>query len=192
MEPVSRLKDDHPLRNFFTVLAEKNFHEQLGWPDYRVIKYVADLLADFYHVDHVYPLHDGQGKRQSQVSDLLLEAETGATLSERAAHRHVGDFTLFMMGLFPEHLARLKTHMIGVVSGDALLDYVKVGKRSYRIVSELPHRDGEGEDWEGVAELFRKLSEHFELCVAGVGYIRLDLRRRRDMPFPERWRERWL
>ena len=54
------------------------------------------------------------------------------------------------------------------------------GKRSYRIVAEFvsgPH--------EGRAPLFRKLSENFELCVYGLGYVRSDLDRLRNPRFRE-------
>lgn len=187
MESVSRIGPHHPLRRFFNVLTERNFYEQLGWPDHHVIRYVADLLADFADMDRVYRFYDGSGRRRSGVADMLHVAETGASgLSERDAHRHVGDFTLFMMGLFPEHLTRLKTRIVSN-SADALLDYVKVGKRSYRIVAELPDDEDAGDD----PTLFRKLSEHFELCVAGLGCIRDDLRTERRGPF-DRFRERFL
>lgn len=179
MAPGSPIGPHHPLRRFFSALAERNFYEHLGWPDQRVIRYVADLLADFSDVNRVYPFRDGSGQRQSQVADLLLAAETGESgLTERDAHRHIGDFTLFMMGLFPEHLTRLKTRIVSTCA-DALLDYVKVGKRSYRLVAELPDQA----QTEDEIALFRKLSEHFELCVAGVGCIREDLRARRRTPF---------
>ncbi len=178
MAPGSPIGPHHPLRRFFCALAERNFYEQLGWPDQRVIRYVADLLADFADVNRVYPFHEGVGRR-SQVAELLLAAETGESgLADRDAHRHIGDFTLFMMGLFPEHLTRLKTRIVSTCA-DALLDYVKVGKRSYRLVAELPDQAQTEDD----AALFRKLSEHFELCVAGVGCIREDLRARRRTPF---------
>jgi hypothetical protein len=179
MEPGSRIGPHHPLRRFFSTLAEKNFYERLGWPDHRVIRYVADLLADFADMNRVYPFHDGRGPRRFKVADLLLAAETGTSgLPERDAHRHLADFTLFMMGLFPEHLTRLKTQLVATCA-DALLDYVKVGKRSYRLVAELPDETQTNED----VALFRKLSEHFELCVAGVGCIREELRARRRTPF---------
>lgn len=169
----------HPLRRFFSVLAEKNFYEQLGWPDHRVIRYVADLLADFSDVKVVYPFYDETGRQRFKVSELLLAVENGTLgLPERDAHRHLGDFTLFMMGLFPEHLTRLKTQIVSTCE-DALLDYVKVGKRSYRLVAELHDEAQNDED----VTLFRKLSEHFELCVAGVGCIREDLKTRRRSPF---------
>lgn len=175
----SQIGPHHSLRRFFSVLAEKNFYEQLGWPDHRVIRYVANLLADFADVNRVYPFYDDSGRKRFRVSDLLLAAERGTSgLNDRDAHRHVGDFTLFMMGLFPEQLTRLKTQVVSTCA-DALLDYVKVGKRSYRLVAELPDEAQTDED----VTLFRRLSEHFELCVAGVGCIREDLRSRRRAPF---------
>lgn len=176
--PGSSIGPYHPLRGFFSALAERNFYEHLGWPDQGVIRYVADLLADFADVNRVYPFRDASGQRWSQVTDLLLAAETGESgVTERDAHRHIGDLTLFMMGLFPEHLTRLKTRIVSNCA-DALLDYVKVGKRSYRLVAELPNQ-AQADD----AALFRRLSEHFELCVAGVGCIREDLRSRGRTPF---------
>ncbi|MFZ5863556.1 MAG: hypothetical protein ACOYXR_12030 [Nitrospirota bacterium] len=187
MDSSSRIGPHHPLRRFFSVLTERSFYEQLGWPDHRVIRYVADLLADFSDVDRAYVLRDGSGQRRARVADMLLAVETGAAgVPERDAYRQLGDFTLFMMGLFPEHLARLKTQAISPGS-DFLLDYVKVGKRSYRIVSELPD-EGENED---SSPLFRKLSEHFELCVAGLGWVREDLRSTRSSSL-ERFRDRFL
>ncbi|HET8760844.1 MAG TPA: hypothetical protein VFN94_07235 [Nitrospiria bacterium] len=187
MNPSSRIGPDHPLRGFFSVLTEKSFYEQLGWPDHRVIRYVANLLADFADVNRVYLFDDESGQRRVRLADMLRDAEAGPSgLPEREAHRHIGDFTLFMMGLFPEHLMRLKTQVIAA-NADTLLDYVKIGKRSYRIVAEIPDEEGADAD----AVLFRKLSEHFELCVAGLGWVREGLRVHRPMSF-DRFRERFL
>jgi len=185
LESRSQLGPHHPLRRFFCVLAERNFYEHLGWPDNRVIRYVADLLADFADVNRVYPFSRDSGHRPTGIADLLLAAETGtAGVTERNAHRHIGDFTLFMMGLFPEHLTGLKTRLVATCA-DALIDYVKVGKRSYRLVAELPDEAQSGEE----VALFRKLSDRFELCVAGVACIREDLRTRGKAPF-DHFRER--
>jgi hypothetical protein len=54
------------------------------------------------------------------------------------------------------------------------VDYVKTGKRSYGIVA----RHGCAADDQ--APLFRKLSDNFELCVAGLGFVRGDLDRMQD------------
>jgi len=58
-----------------------------------------------------------------------------------------------MAGVFPEFLHRLKTSR-AVVSADALLDFIRVGKRSYQIVSEFTYGP-----YGPSAPLFRKLSE---------------------------------
>ena len=50
---------------------------------------------------------------------------------EREVHRHIADFTLFMVGIFPEYLQRIKSRQL-IHHTDFLIDYVKVGKQSYR------------------------------------------------------------
>jgi len=182
------IRHDHPLRTFFTHVTEHTFYEQLGWPNESVIRYVASLLTDFADVDCLYEVSDHRGRRRTLLSEMLLDAEDPTNgIRERDRHRHIGDFTLFMMGLFPEHLSRLNVQRV-IFSGDALLDYVKVGKRSYRIVAECPWEDSEpGHS----PELFRALSEEFELCVAGLGGVRENLSRRPLTPF-DRFRRRWL
>jgi hypothetical protein len=87
---------------------------------------------------------------------------------------HIGDFTLFMTGLFPEYLRRLKS--VGrIYHKDFLVDYVKTGKRSYGLVAEYGRYDPEQD-----SPLFRKLSENFELCVTGLGFVRSDFDRMQD------------
>ena len=171
----------HPLVRLFASLAEANFAEQLGWTDADVIRYVTHVLTDFVHVDQVYKIRSAQGRRVEEVAEMLAEGDllhrADSVEREREVHRHIGDYTMFMAGIFPEFLHRLKTRKV-VLSPDALLDLIQVGKRSYRIVSEFtygPHGDS--------AALFRKLSENFELCVYGLGYVRADLDRLRDPRF---------
>ncbi|MEE9521689.1 MAG: hypothetical protein V3W05_02680 [candidate division NC10 bacterium] len=62
------------------------------------------------------------------------------------------------------------------------LDYVETGKRSYRIASEFSYGGHAGE-----VPLFRKLSEDFELCVFGLGYVRADLKRLRNPRLQRMW-----
>lgn len=175
---AAKVPRGHPLTRLFASLTEMNFAEHLGWPDAEVIRYVTEVLTDFVHVDQVYKIRNAQGRRVEEVAEMLAEGDllhrAESVDREREVHRHIGDYTLFMVGIFPEFLRRLKTAK-AVISPDALLDYIRVGKRSYRIVSEFRYGPyGES------APLFRKLSENFELCVYGLGYVRADLDRLRD------------
>ncbi len=171
----------HPLVRLFASLTAENFAQHLGWPDVEVIRYVTEILTDFVHVDQLFKIRNSQGRRVEEVAEMLAEGDllhrAESVEREREVHRHIGDYTMFVAGIFPEFLRRLKTSKT-VVSADALLDFIQVGKRSYWIVSEFTYGPyGEA------APLFRKLSENFELCVFGLGYVRADLDRLRDPRF---------
>ena len=178
---AAQVPKGHPLARLFASLTEENFAEHLGWPDTEVIGYVTDVLTDFVHVDQIFKIRNAQGRRVEEVAEMLAEGDllhrAESIDREREVHRHIGDYTLFMSGIFPEFLHRLKTSKV-VISPDALLDYVRVGKRSYRIVSEFTYGS-----YGRSAVLYRKLAENFELCVYGLGYVRADLDRLRDPRF---------
>jgi hypothetical protein len=171
----------HPLFRLLADLTQRNFTSNLGWPDAEVIGYLTEVLVDFVHVERLYRIRDARGRRVEEVAEMLAEGDllhrADSLERERTVHKHIGDYTLFMAGVFPEFVRRLHTAKI-LISADAFLDYVQVGKRSYRIVSEFP-TDFPG----GPPPLFRKLSENFELCVFGLGYVRADLDRLRDPTF---------
>jgi len=175
-----RIPDHHPLRKLFGTLAEKAFTDKLGWPDFNVSDYISQLLVEFTHTDNLYRIKSAKGERGEAVVDLLYESEvTHEAMSfeqEREVHRHIGDFTLFMAGLFPEYLKRIKTAGL-IYHKDFLVDYIKTGKRSYRLVSEYIQGAPAAAHEEPAPPLFLKLSENFELCVVGLGYIRGDLDR---------------
>jgi len=162
--------DHHPLRQLFTALTERTFVQKLGWPDLDVVEYVANLLIDFIHIDQLYRIRNCAGMRLEEIAGMLQEADlllnAGSLEREREVHRHIGDFTLFMVGIFPEFIKRIKIKQ-WIHHPDFLIDYIKVGKYSYRNVSEFNY----GEYKESVP-LFRKLSENFELCVMGLGYVK--------------------
>ena len=175
------ISQNHPLRRLFRLLTEQNLAGKLRYEDPDVIGYLADLLTDFTHIDNVYKIRSASGQRVEEVAEMLLEGDllhrADSIAREREVHKHIGDYTLFMAGLFPEAVQRLRSRRV-VMSGDALTDYVKTGKRSYRTVAEFTF-EGYGE----VAPLYRKLSEQFELCVFGLGYVRADLDRLRRPEF---------
>jgi len=168
----------HPLRQLFGALTEKSFTEHLGWPDPNVTSYVSNLLVDFTHTDQLYKIKNQQDKPADTVVDLLFESEVLLQAQsmdrERDVHQHIGDFTLFMAGIFPEYLRRLKTAGL-IYHKDFLVDYVKTGKRSYGIVAQMA--DSSSSDG---PPLFKTLSDNFELCVTGLGFVRSDLDRMRD------------
>jgi len=184
---VAGIPERHPLRSLFLLLVEQAFIERLCWEDRYVCGYLANLMAEFAHTDHLYPFREPSGKPMDRVCEMLAEGDValGAVSfeREREVHKYIGDYILFMTGLFPEYLKRLKLARM-ILSPDYLLDYVKTGKRSYRIVSEFDYGP-----YKGSTPLYRKLSENFEVCIAGLGSVRkeidrMKLRKRRHFPPP--------
>ncbi|WP_447978543.1 hypothetical protein [Candidatus Nitrospira bockiana] len=172
----SLIPEHHPLRRLFAALTERSFTEKLGWPDQKITGYVSNLLVEFTHSDELFKIRNQHGRRLATVVEMLFESEVLLQAEsferERDVHRHIGDFTLFMAGLFPEYLTRLKTASL-IYHQDFLVDYVKTGKRSYGMVAQYLES-------EETSPLFRKLSENFELCVTGLGFVRSDLDRMQD------------
>src|SRR5262245_39513531 len=178
MDMGTQVPLQHPLRQLFGALTEKSFTEHLGWPDPNVTSYLSNLLVEFAHTDRLYKIKNKRDQPVDTVVGLLFESEVLLEAQsmdrERDVHQHIGDFTLFMAGLFPEYLRRLKTAGV-IYHKDFLVDYMKTGKRPYGVVARKAGSLSGDEP-----PLFRKLSDNFELCVAGLGFVRSDLDRMND------------
>src|ERR1700676_4845404 len=156
---------EHPLRRLFAGLTEQTFLSTLGLADPPLTDYLSELLSRFIHLDAIHRLRDATGRRLEEVAEMRIEAEAmppeGRT--RREVHRHIGDFTLFWTGVYPEALKRLRS----VLCKDYFIDYCEQGKRSYFIAStfaEDPYREE--------APVLRRLSEEFELCAYGLNQVR--------------------
>ncbi len=161
---------DHPLRRLFAGLTEQTFVHTLGVADPDLVDYLSSLLSRFVHVDSLYRLRNLQGRQLEEVADMVIEAEAlppeGRT--RREIHRHIGDFTLFWTGVYPEALNRLRS----TLRKDHFVDYCVQGKRSYYIAStfaDAPYREE--------AAVLRRLSDEFELCAYGLTQVRREWER---------------
>ena len=162
---------DHPLRHYFDGLTEQTFMADLGVADPPLIEYLSMLLSRFVHADAIFKLRSGAGKRLEEVAEMLMEVEEmppeGRT--SREVHRHIGDFTLFWTGVYPQELKTLRSSM----RKDQFINYCEQGKRSYFIASTF-----EDEPFKQEATVLRRISEHFELCAFGLTRVREEWERK--------------
>ncbi len=160
------------LRMLFAELVRDAFLKQLGYYDPEVTTYIADLLMDFTRTERLYKMRDASDRRLEDVGEMLIESnpllEASSFDREREVRKHIGDYTLFFTGLFPEYLKRPRRSL----RLDYFVDYVKAGKESYRIVSKFDQFE-----FRRVAPLFRRLAENFELCMYGLNRVRDEMRR---------------
>jgi len=170
-ENESFIETTQTLRGLFEELVARHFEESLHLSDREIILYVANLLSEFSRVEKLYPLRNAQGKPLEDVGEMLLASnpllEASSFDREREVRKHIGDFTLFFVGLFPEAVNRWRLRRQRL---DSLLDYVRTGKESYFIVSEFNLFE-----YKQSAPLFKKMSEQFESCVFGLNLVKRNL-----------------
>jgi hypothetical protein len=172
MHMAWRISRDHPLRRLFEELVRRHFFRGAQLPDPEIAEYVSDLLTDFTHIDNLYRIRDARGRRLEEVAEMLIESnpllEARSFDREREVRKHIGDFTLFFTGLFPEAVAALPR--LRPLSVDNLIDYIRVGKESYAVVAAFNLFEYRRE-----APLFRRLSDRFEQCVFGLNLVKHEL-----------------
>ena len=159
----------HPLSRLFTALTERSFYEYLGIWDPYISLYISDLLIEFTYVDNLYKIKDSQGRSLKDVGKMLAESDISRarmTDKEREIRKHIGDYTLFFTGMFPESLKR----RVEAFYIDHFREYIRTGKESYRIVSEFNYGEYKKE-----APLFRKLADNFDVCVVGLNFVKREL-----------------
>ncbi len=170
--------EGHPLTRLFSELVYKTFRGQLHHSDAEMATYLTELLVDFTHVDRLYKIRDASGRRLDDVGEMLIASNPLLAAPsfdrEREVRKHIGDYTLFFTGLFPEYLKRPPCSL----RLDYFVDYVKAGKESYAVVSKFDQFE-----FRRVAPLFRRLAENFELCVFGLNCVRDELRRMQNRYF---------
>ena len=165
------MRPESELSSLFSELVARSFHQTLALNDFAVTSYVAALLTDFARIENLYKVRDARGRPLEDVGEVLIESDPRLNApsfdQERQVRKHIGDFTLFFTGMFPESIRnwRLRHERL-----DSFLDYVKAGKESYHIVAAFDQFE-----YRKVAPLFRRLSDHFEICVYGLNMVRREL-----------------
>jgi hypothetical protein len=157
------------LRRFFEGLAEYAFESRLGVADPPLVDYLADLLARFVQADSIYTIRNLTGRRMDEVVDMLAEAQLRVGSARREIHRHIGDFTLFWTGVYPESLPRLRA----AHRKDYFVDYCEQGKRAYYLASKIPASDDPPGN-----EVLERLSHEYDVCVQGLTEVRREWERR--------------
>jgi hypothetical protein len=151
------------LRRFFDRAIRASFAD-LAFRDDAAADYLADLLTRFARTENVFP-RGTVVPRLEAVADMLLEIQGAwqeASPHFRPEHevtvrRHIGDFTLFMTGIFRERVDR--TASTGY--------YVLEGKRAYHFLSEHARAGARPP-----TPPYRRLAERFETYAGALDYAR--------------------
>ena len=171
----------HPLEPFFQQAVRNSYEGKLGLNDPDVTAYVARLLCEFSESDKLYMVRDEMGRPIEELTEMMQAADPvhGTATSfdaERALRKHIGDYALFVAGMYPEAMGsnrRLRRHQ------PSLGELIQAGTESYYIVSQFNLFEYEQE-----APLFARLSDRFERCILGLTLVREELGPRKPLMLP--------
>ena len=164
--------EKHPLEKMFVELVGRHYAQEIGIRDPEVIGYVANLLTEFCDAEQLLKIRNAGGKPLTDVGEMLLESDPiyGPAPSfdrERQVRKHIGDYTLFFAGMFPDSInhRRLRRDRI-----ENFVEWVRAGKESYYIVSKFEYFE-----YAKVAPMFARLANKFEDCVYGLNLVKNEL-----------------
>ncbi len=166
------IPESHPLCQLFQELVGRHYAEEIGIRDPQVVTYVAHLLTEFCEADQLFKIHNAADRPLADLGEILLQSDPvyGPAPSfdrERQVRKHIGDYTLFFAGMFPESINRCRLRRNRL---ESFIEWVKAGKESYYIVSKFEHFE-----YANVAPMFARLSHQFEGCVYGLNMVKNDL-----------------
>ena len=165
-------QENSATRRFFSGLTEYTFQSRLGVADPPLLDYLSELLTRCISSDFVFRVRNTKGRRITLLCDLLSEAEQRIGEAKREIHQHIGDFTLFWAGVYPETLGK-----DGEDLSHQFVSYCEQGKRSYAIASSIPAAEETPPE-----EVLERLSSQFEMCAYGLSEVRREWERREDGP----------
>ncbi len=171
----------HPLEPFFQQAVRNSYEGKLGLHDPDVTGYVARILCEFCDAGNMYKVHDEDGRPIEELAEMVRAADPvhGAAPSfdaERALRKYIGDYALFVGGMYPEATGPTRGHRHRQPTLDEL---IRAGKESYYIVSQFDLFEYAQE-----APLFARLSDGFERCILGLTLVREEFAARKMFASP--------
>ena len=162
-ERAQKEPTNHLVGQFFVGVSEYVFQSRLGVADPQLVDYVSNLLCRFMRTENLHRVRFLNGKPITEVVGMMLEARQRVGEARREVHRHIGDFTLFWAGMYPEALREMR----GPDRRDQFVCYSEEGKRAYHFAATIEtSRD------DLPCTLMQRLSEQFNMCAYGLREIR--------------------
>ncbi len=67
----------------------------------KAVNYIANVLALFVRTDRLYRVQPGDSETHTYIVDMLAEAAQADSARQFCIYAHIGNFTLFLTGVFP-------------------------------------------------------------------------------------------
>lgn len=180
-EPAT-IPTNHALRDYFRQATRRAFRRYRALHHPEIERHISEeVLGDFVHMDRIYRLRGEDGKPLTEIGDMAIEKRRVADRSgferDLEVHQQVGDYALFMAGLFPEFIegreSRAEKPLLAYVGSllKALEEprdyYIVEGSSAYSHVSQLYRRLDSDK-----SNVFHRLASRFDEYLEVLGTIR--------------------
>ncbi|MDP9348791.1 MAG: hypothetical protein M3P24_06580 [Gemmatimonadota bacterium] len=120
--------------------------------DRQLADYTAALLLEFGNAGRAHRVERYDPEQLLYLADIVMAMERARGEREFQLHAHLGNFALWLAGIFPDHI----THRVQRRGAPPLSYYDEMGASGFRAAAgtELAARHG-------VGDLFRRLAEEF-------------------------------
>lgn len=145
-----RLLDISPFL-LFNVLLRRTLHEHRDKVDRSIINYIANLLSLFVRTERLYRVSPEDEQMHDYLFSMIEEAENADERRRFLIHAHIGNFALFLTGMFPEWIAHRHRHGRRTVD---LKFYTDFGRAYFDMAASHP-----------LAEHYRLQTVFFRLAV---------------------------
>ena len=97
--------------NAFLLRFTRHGFWELGINDAAVARYLGDVLVEFARAENLYRVRSRAGRELDSVAELVVSSgpqgvKDNPPLRERALHKYLGDYSLFMSGIFRPYVER--------------------------------------------------------------------------------------
>ena len=151
----------------FTYVVVRNALREVGEQDRVVADFVSSILLHFGMRDRARRIREYDDQIYDTLAALLADAESGDATRAFLVRAHLGNYALWLAGVFPDHI-EARRHRRG---GPDLGYYDELGSRGYRMAAT--HRLAQHH---GMEQLFEVAADRF-------GTLRLALNRVSDRLF---------
>ncbi len=157
MKRAEDFPENHPIKRIFRTFTERGL-AQASVRDPDLLFYLANLLVEFLWMENLHGMRDADGRRLESLIDMLAQANDADLREKTERYKHLGDYSLFMLGMFPEYIARSRRAL-------SPSWYQDTGRIGYHIAGELDKNV-----WR--IQVYRKLEDKFDRCVLSLNWVR--------------------
>lgn len=151
------------LETLFDLFLIKTLYVNRGSTDARVLEYLSAMLAAFLYTKDLFPIVQDAKRYGFMLSDILEEMQNLTRFPNLfEAYRKLGDYSLFLTGVFPTSLRRRRWNRwrrsYQPAPGIDMNYHVTTGKSYYRWASEHDLADAVQQ-----RQMLGKLSTYFDI-----------------------------